>query len=132
MQRETIFTDEAPEAIGPYSQAVRSGTMLFVSGQIPLEPKSGEMIDGGIKPQTERVLNNLKAIIEKAGGRMEDVVKTTVYLTDLSLFTEMNDVYAKFFSQTPPARATVQVAALPKGALVEIDAIAQCRVGTDA
>ena len=124
MQRETIFTDEAPEAIGPYSQAVRSGTMLFVSGQIPLEPESGEMTDGGIKPQTERVLKNLKAIIEKAGGRMEDVVKTTVYLTDLSLFTEMNEVYAQFFSQNRPARAAVQVAALPKGALVEIDAIA--------
>ena len=128
MERETVFTDKAPEAIGPYSQAVRTGTMLFVSGQIPLEPNSGEMIDGGIKRQTERVLKSLKAIIEKAGGRMEDVVKTTVYLTDLSLFTEMNDVYAQFFSQTPPARATVQVAALPKGALVEIDAIATLQV----
>lgn len=124
MHRETVFTAEAPEAIGPYSQAVRAGTMLFVSGQIPLEPESGEMTGGGIKRQTERVLKNLKAIIEKAGGRMEDVVKTTVYLTDLSLFTEMNEVYAQFFSQTRPARATVQVAALPKGALVEIDAIA--------
>ena len=130
MDWETVFTDKAPEAIGPYSQAVRTGKLLFVSGQIPLEPESGEMIDGGIKPQTERVLKSLKAIVEQAGGRMEDVVKTTVYLTDLSLFTEMNEVYAQFFSQNRPARATVQVAALPKGALVEIDAIAQCRVGT--
>ena len=128
MDRKTVYTDGAPQAIGPYSQAVRTSELLFVSGQIPLDPKSGEMIDGGIKPQTERVLKNLKAIIEKAGGRMEDVVKTTVYLTDLSLFTEMNDVYAQFFSQTPPARATVQVAALPKGALVEIDAIATLQV----
>lgn len=124
MEVKRIFTDRAPEAIGPYSQAVRAGDMLFVSGQIPLDPESGELIDGGIKQQTERVLKSLQAVIEKAGGGMENVVKTTVYLTDLSLFAEMNEVYASFFSDNKPARATVQVAGLPKNALVEIDAVA--------
>jgi len=130
MKTRIVSTDGAPKAIGPYSQAVTAGGMLFVSGQIPLDPQSGELVEGGIKQQTERVLNSIKAIIEKAGGTMDNVVKTTVYLTDLSLFADMNEVYARFFSQNRPARATVQVSALPKNALVEIDAIA-CRVGTD-
>ena len=105
--------------------------MLFVSGQIPLDPKSGEMVEGGIKEQTRRVLKNIQAIVEEAGGTMEDVVKTTVYLTDLSLFAEMNELYAEFFTENRPARATVQVAALPKNSLVEIDAIAHLAGGGD-
>ena len=125
MENRVVSTDGAPKAIGPYSQAVAASGMLFVSGQIPLDPVSGELVDGGIKEQTERVLKSIKAIVEKAGGTMENVVKTTVYLTDLSLFAEMNEVYASFFSQNRPARATVQVAALPKNSLVEIDAIAR-------
>jgi len=124
MKKSTIFTDRAPEAIGPYSQAVRAENMLFVSGQIPLEPKTGELTSVGIKEQTKRVLENLKAVVAEAGGTLENVVKTTVYLADLSQFSEMNAVYADYFTQNAPARATVQVAALPKGALVEIDAIA--------
>jgi len=123
MDTRIVSTDKAPKAIGPYSQAVTAGGMLFVSGQIPLDPGSGELVEGGIKEQTERVLENIKAIVEAGGGTMENVVKTTVYLTDLSLFAEMNEVYASFFSQNRPARATVQVAALPKNSLVEIDAI---------
>ncbi|MFQ5431993.1 MAG: RidA family protein [Nitrospinota bacterium] len=131
MERRIVSTDDAPKAIGPYSQAVSSGGMLFVSGQIPLDPDSGELVEGGIKEQTERVLENIKAIVVKGGGTMENVVKTTVYLTDLSLFAEMNEVYASFFSENRPARATVQVAALPKNALVEIDAIADPAGGGD-
>jgi len=123
MESRIVSTDKAPKAIGPYSQAVAAGGMLFVSGQIPLDPGSGELVEGGIKEQTERVLENIKAIVEAGGGKMENVVKTTVYLTDLSLFAEMNEVYAGFFSENRPARATVQVAALPKNSLVEIDAI---------
>jgi len=135
MERRIVSTDKAPKAIGPYSQAVNAGGMLFVSGQIPLDPATGGLVEGGIKEQTERVLENIKAIVEAGGGTMENVVKTTVYLTDLSLFAEMNEVYASFFSQNrpargaTPARATVQVAALPKNALVEIDAIA-CLAGS--
>ena len=103
--------------------------MIFISGQIPLDPATGEMAKGGIKEQTQRVLESIKAIVEKAGGTMDNVVKTTVYLTDLSLFADMNEVYASFFSQNRPARATVQVAALPKNSLVEIDAIAHHPTG---
>jgi len=124
MKKSTIFTDRAPEAIGPYSQAVRVGNMLFLSGQIPLDPKTGELTASGIKEQTKRALENLKSVVEEAGGTLDDVVKTTVYLADLSQFSGMNEVYSYYFTQDAPARATVQVAALPKGALVEIDAVA--------
>jgi 2-iminobutanoate/2-iminopropanoate deaminase len=123
--RETVKTGKAPAAIGPYSQAVRSGGFLFCSGQIPLDPATGKMVEGGIEAQTERVLRNLDAVLEAGGASLAEVVKTTVYLADLSDFPAMNAVYGKFFPENPPARATVQVAKLPAGALVEIDAIAK-------
>lgn len=122
--RETVSTGKAPAAIGPYSQAVRSGGFLFCSGQIPIDPATGKMVEGGIEAQTERVLRNLEAVLSAGGSTLESVVKTTVYLTDLADFPAMNAVYGKFFRQDPPARATVQVAKLPAGARVEIDAVA--------
>ena len=124
MKRDAVRTAGAPAAIGPYSQAVRAGGLLFCSGQIPLDPSTGKLVDGGIEVQTERVLNNLEAVITAGGGRLSSVVKTTVYLTDLGDFPAMNAIYGKFFPQDPPARATVGVAKLPAGARVEIDAIA--------
>jgi 2-iminobutanoate/2-iminopropanoate deaminase len=122
--RKTVLTGEAPAAIGPYSQAVSSGGFLFCSGQIPLDPATGKMVEGGIEAQTERVLKNLEAVLSAGGSTLASVVKTTVYLTDLADFPAMNAVYGKFFGQAPPARATVQVAKLPAGARVEIDAVA--------
>jgi len=124
MQKKSINTTEAPEAIGPYSQAIRVGDFLYTSGQISLDPKTMEMITGNIELETEKVLQNIEAILSAEGLNFGHVIKTTVYLTDLSEFTRMNQVYEKFFSNTKPARACVQVAALPKGAKVEIDAIA--------
>lgn len=126
MKGETVRTAGAPAAIGPYSQAVRSGGLLFCSGQIPLDPATGKLVDGGIEEQAERVLNNLEAVLAAGGANMRSVVKTTVYLVDLGDFPAMNAVYGKFFPEDPPARATVQVAKLPAGARVEIDAIAGC------
>jgi 2-iminobutanoate/2-iminopropanoate deaminase len=123
--RETVATAAAPGAIGPYSQAVRSGGFLFCSGQIPLDPGTGKMVDGGIEAQTERVLRNLEAVLAAGGSSLAKVVKTTVYLADLGDFPAMNAVYGKFFPSQPPARATVQAAKLPAGAMVEIDAIAE-------
>ncbi|HZW37571.1 MAG: RidA family protein [Deltaproteobacteria bacterium] len=123
--RETVATAAAPGAIGPYSQAVRSGGFLFCSGQIPLDPGTGKMVEGGIEEQTERVLRNLEAVLAAGGASLEKVVKTTVYLADLGDFPAMNAVYGKFFPSLPPARATVQAAKLPAGARVEIDAIAE-------
>jgi len=122
--RETVKTEKAPAAIGPYSQGIRSGGFLFCSGQIPLDPATGKMVEGGIKVQTERVLQNLEAVLTSGGASLRSVVKTTVYLVDLVDFPAMNGVYGTFFPENPPARATVQVAKLPAGALVEIDAIA--------
>ena len=124
MQKKSVKTTEAPEAIGPYSQAIRIGDFLYTSGQISLDPKTMEMITGNIELETEKVLQNIEAILSAEGLNFGHVIKTTVYLTDLSQFTRMNQVYEKFFSNTKPARACVQVAALPKGAKVEIDAIA--------
>ena len=124
MQNKSVNTNEAPEAIGPYSQAIRVGDFLYTSGQISLDPKTMEMITGNIELETEKVLQNIEAILSAEGLNFGHVIKTTVYLTDLSEFTRMNQVYEKFFSNTKPARACVQVAALPKGAKVEIDAIA--------
>ena len=121
---EAIHSEGAPAAIGPYSQAIRCGGFLFCSGQIPLDPKTGKMVEGGIEPQTEQVLENLSAILAAGGTSAGKVVKTTVYLTDLGDFPAMNRVYGKFFPIDPPARATVQVGKLPAGALVEIDAVA--------
>jgi 2-iminobutanoate/2-iminopropanoate deaminase len=124
--KEIVATKKAPEAIGPYSQAIMVGTseLLFCSGQIPLDPATGEITGVSATEQTQMVMDNLKAVIEAAEYTMADVVKTTIYLTDLKAFQEINEVYETFFSGAFPARATVQVAALPRGALVEIDAIA--------
>lgn len=122
MQISSISTELAPAAIGPYSQAVRAGNLLFCSGQIPLLP-DGSMAEGGIEGQTLQVMANLKAVIEAAGGSFAQVVKTTIYLADLSDFALVNEVYGRSFTDNPPARATVQVAGLPRGVRVEIDAI---------
>jgi 2-iminobutanoate/2-iminopropanoate deaminase len=122
--RETVKTEKAPAAIGPYSQGIRSGGFLFCSGQIPLDPATGKIVEGGIQAQTERVLRNLEAVLASGGASLRSVVKTTVYLADLADFPAMNGVYGTFFPENPPARATVQVAKLPAGALVEIDAVA--------
>ncbi len=117
-----VATDQAPAAIGPYSQAIKAGNLLFCSGQIPLRP-DGSVVTGEIKAQTLQVMANLKAVIEAAGSTLARVVKTTIYLTDLADFAAVNEVYAQSFGAAPPARVTVQVAGLPKGVAVEIDAI---------
>ena len=123
--RQEIRTADAPAPVGPYSQAIRTGDMVYASGQIPLDPATGEKIEGEIEDETRQVLANLQAVLEAAGSRMDRVVKATVYLTDLSLFPRVNAVYAEAFDVDPaPARVTVGVAALPLGAQVEIDAIA--------
>jgi 2-iminobutanoate/2-iminopropanoate deaminase len=124
MSKQVIATSRAPAAIGPYSQAVRVGEWVFVSGQIPLHPGTGEVVIGGIEEQTRQTLDNLRAVLKAAGASLREVVKTTIYLVDLADFTSVNQVYASYFEVDPPARATVQVAALPKGVLVEVDAIA--------
>jgi 2-iminobutanoate/2-iminopropanoate deaminase len=121
---KTIATKAAPAAIGPYSQAVEHHGVVYLSGQIPLDPATGAMVHGGIIEQTERVLENLKGVLEAAGSGLERVLKTTVYLADMSEFTAMNEVYARYFPSNPPARATVQAARLPRDARVEIDCIA--------
>lgn len=120
-----IHSDAAPAAIGPYSQAVVSGGLLFASGQIPLDPATGELVTGDVDVQTRRAMDNLGAVLEAGGASWGSVLKTTIYMTDLSRFAEVNAVYAEYFDGEPPARATVQVAALPKGAEVEIDAVAR-------
>ena len=119
-----ISTDGAPRAIGPYSQAIRAGELVFASGQIPIDPVTGEFVPGGIEEQTEQVLRNLTAVFEAAGVTMKQVVKTTVFLVDMDDFAAMNEVYGRFFGSEPPARATVQAARLPRDARVEIEAIA--------
>ncbi len=129
MDKHIIKTDQAPAAIGPYEQAVRVGDFLFVSGQIPLDPATGEFLQGSIEEETERTLKSLDAILKAAGLTLDHVVKTTVYLSDLNDFSRMNAVYATFFSESKPARACVQVAALPKASKIEIDAIAVAREG---
>ncbi len=122
--KTVINTDLAPQAIGPYSQAIKANGFLFVSGQIPLDPMTGQIVYGGIESQTYQVLNNLKAILEKEGLRFEHVVKTSVFLKDMEDFTVMNKVYAEYFKTEPPARACVQVARLPRDVSVEIEVIA--------
>jgi len=124
MKNNVIRTDNAPQAIGPYSQAIRTDTMVYTSGQVGLIPSTGEMVAGGIEEQTRQVLNNLRNVLAAAGSSLEQVVKTTVFLKDMNDFSKMNSIYAEFFADQPPARSTVQVAALPKGALVEIEAVA--------
>lgn len=125
--RREVQTAEAPAPVGPYSQAVRAGAFLFLSGQIPLDPKTNVLVSGTIQEETRRVLDNLKAVLAADGLDFSDVVKTTVYMTDLGDFPKMNETYAAAFGASRPARATVQVSALPKGARVEIEAIAQAR-----
>jgi 2-iminobutanoate/2-iminopropanoate deaminase len=122
--RTAVSTDNAPKAIGPYSQAVRAGQLLFISGQIPIDPATGTLIAGDIAAMTHRVFANIKAILAAAGGTLDQVVRTTVFLADMNDFAAMNEVYAAYFSQPAPARSTVQAARLPKDARVEIDVIA--------
>jgi len=125
LSKQAISTRLAPTAIGPYSQAVRSGNLVFLSGQIPLDPETGTIVEGDAALQTSRVLKNLSLILEAAGSSLGQVLKTTVYLKDLADFAMMNEVYARFFDGVPPARSTVQVARLPRDVLVEIDLIAE-------
>ena len=120
-----ISTKQAPAAIGPYSQAIRVGNLLYTSGQIPIDPATGTFVEGGIKEQTRQSLTNVKSILEEAGAKMSDVVKTTVFMADMQDFADMNAVYAEFFTEPYPARSAVAVKTLPKGALVEIEVVAE-------
>ena len=123
--KQIIKTSAAPQAIGPYSQAARAGGFVFASGQIPLDPQTGEFVAGGVAEQTEQVLRNLSAVLEAAGTGLDRVVKTTVFLADMNDFAAMNEVYGRYFKEDAPARATVQAARLPRDARVEIEAIAE-------
>lgn len=123
--KQVIHTDSAPAAIGPYSQAIQIGDLLFVSGQVPIDPSTGAIVEGDVKAQAQQSLNNLKAILNAAGTNMGAVVKTTVFLADMNDFAAMNEVYAQFFQEPFPARSAIQAARLPKDAKVEIEAIAQ-------
>jgi 2-iminobutanoate/2-iminopropanoate deaminase len=122
--REVISTDHAPKAIGPYSQAIRAGDFLYTSGQVAIDPETQQVVAGDVSTQTDRVLKNLQAILESGGGRLENVVRCTVFLKNMSDFAAMNEVYGRYFKQSPPARSTVEVARLPRDVLVEIDAVA--------
>jgi len=122
--KESIHTEHAPQAIGPYSQAIKANGLIFASGQIPIDPQTGQFVGGGIQEQTEQVFKNLAAVLEAAGSSLERIVKTTVFLADMQEFGAMNEVYGRFFSTNPPARATVEAARLPRDARVEIEAIA--------
>lgn len=122
--KQIIQTDQAPKAIGPYSQAIRTSGFVFASGQIPIDPETGQFVAGGIAEQTLQVIKNLSRVLEAAGSGLDKVVKTTVFLADMEEFAAMNEVYGKFFSAEPPARATVEAARLPRDARVEIEAIA--------
>ena len=124
MNKQIIYTDKAPAVVGPYSQAVRAGNLLFTAGQIPLSPVTGKMVSGTVQEETEQVLQNLKAVLEAAGTSFENVVKSTVMLADMAYFGEMNAVYARYVGSNPPARTTYQAGALPLGARVEIEMIA--------
>jgi 2-iminobutanoate/2-iminopropanoate deaminase len=125
MANAIVATDKAPKAIGPYSQAVIAGNLIFTSGQIPLDPATQQMVQGDIRAQTERVMENLAAVLEAAGVGFENVVKSTIFVADLADFATVNEIYGRRFATNPPARSTVQVAALPKGARVEIELIAK-------
>jgi 2-iminobutanoate/2-iminopropanoate deaminase len=122
--RQTVATSDAPRAIGPYSQAIIAGDLVFTSGQIPTDPATGEFVAGGVAEQTEQVLRNLSEVLKAAGCGLADVVKTTVFLADMSDFAAMNEAYGRFFAENPPARSTIEAARLPRDARVEIDAIA--------
>ena len=122
--REVVLSDRGPKPIGPYSQAIKINGLVFVSGQISIDPKTNEFVPGDIRAQTERTLENVKGIVEAAGSKLSHVIKTTVFLKNMSDFTAMNETYARYFSAAPPARSTVEVARLPKDALVEMEVIA--------
>jgi len=124
MGKKVIQTEKAPKPIGPYSQAIRAGNFIFLSGQIPIDPKTGELVKGDIRQQTRQVLENIRGVLESQGLGMQDVVKVNIFLKDMGNFNEMNEVYATYFSATPPARSTVEVAKLPRNAEIEIEAIA--------
>jgi 2-iminobutanoate/2-iminopropanoate deaminase len=124
MSKKIIYTEKAPKPVGPYSQAVCAGGFVFLAGQIPLNPATGEIVSGDIKAQARQVLENIKAVLNEAGCKLQDVVKTNIYLIDLKDFTQVNEVYGEYFKENPPARSTIQVAGLPKGAGVEIEVIA--------
>ncbi len=124
MSKKVIHTDRAPEAIGPYSQAIQAGDFLFLSGQIPLDPKTGELVKGDIRNQTRQVLENIRGVLESQGSGMKDVVKVTIFLKDIGNFNQVNEIYATYFPSSPPARSTVEVAKLPKDADIEIEMIA--------
>lgn len=124
MDRTVISTDRAPKAIGPYSQAIRSGNLVFTSGQIPIDPQTNTVLDGDIVVQTERVLQNLNAVLQAANSSLAKALKVTVYLTDMNDFAKMNEVYGRYFSESKPCRSTVEVSKLPKGVRVEIDVVA--------
>ncbi len=123
MTKNTIKTEKAPAAIGPYSQGVATGDLVFISGQLPLDPATGQMLEGDIGNRTHRILKNIRAIAEEAGAGLDNIVKTTIFLTDLTDFQEVNKAYGEYFGDAPPARSTVQVAALPLGSNIEIEAI---------
>jgi len=127
MDKKVIQTDKAPKAIGPYSQAIQAGNLLFLSGQIPIDPKTGELTEGDIRQQTQQVLENIKGLLESQGLGMGDVIKATIFLKDMGNFNQVNEVYATYFSSSPPARSTVEVAKLPRNAEIEIEAIALTR-----
>jgi 2-iminobutanoate/2-iminopropanoate deaminase len=122
--KDIVLTDRAPKPIGPYSQAIKANGFLFASGQVAIDPKTNEFIGGDIRQQTERVLDNVKGLLEASGTNLHHVVKTTVFLKDMNDFTAMNEIYARYFTSAPPARSTMAVAGLPKGALLEIDVVA--------
>jgi 2-iminobutanoate/2-iminopropanoate deaminase len=125
--KKVIQTDKAPKAIGPYSQAIQAGNMIFLSGQIPIDPKTGELTGGDIRQQTQQVLENIKGLLESQRLGMEDVIKVTIFLKDMGNFNQVNEVYAAYFSSSPPARSTVEVAKLPRNVEIEIEAIAFTR-----
>lgn len=125
--KEVIQTDKAPKAIGPYSQAIKAGNLLFISGQIPIDPVTGELVVTSIEAETKQVLENFKAIVERANGTLKDVVKTTIFIKDMEQFTTINDIYGQYFSEEPPARACVEVARLPKDVNIEIEGIVLLR-----
>ena len=124
MTKKVIHTDRAPEAIGPYSQAIQAGDFLFLSGQIPLDPKTGELVKGDIRIQTRQVLENIRGVLESQGSGMKDVVKATIFLKEIGNFNQVNEIYATYFPSSPPARSTVEVAKLPRDADIEIEMIA--------